>query len=138
MKGQQKIFYIFLCPFSKYTGVVAVKIGISAHFDIRLGVYQNSYSSLNHVAGFNIAYIGDTIAINNLEKTIKQHFDWEIEKDGRGHSEWISGVSLEDIVAKVDEIINGYRYKVEKVDQQFLPLTIHNADEFKNHYKLDN
>jgi hypothetical protein len=55
---------------------------------------------------------------------------------GWGHSEWIDNHSLELIEAKVDEIIKGYCYKIVKVDQKFLPLTIDNMPEFKQHYGL--
>lgn len=125
-----KLFYIFQDPL----GAPDSKIGITGHWTVRLGVYQNSYSRNSHVACFNVVYTGPASAVNNLEKAVKQHFNWEIERDGRGASEWISGLTPADIETKIDEIIDGYQFKVTKVNKQYLPLTVDNAEEFVEAY----
>jgi hypothetical protein len=125
-----KLFYAFQDPL----GAPDSKIGISGHWTIRQGVYQNSYSRNSHVACFNKVYIGPASAINNLEKAVKQHFNWDIERDGRGASEWISGMTPDDIESKIDEIITGYQFKVTKVDSKFLPLTVDKQQEFEEAY----
>ena len=38
---------------------------------------------------------------------------------------------------KIDEIINGYKFKVVKLPKRFLPLTVYNLKEFLEYYKLD-
>lgn len=121
-----KLFYIFQDPL----GAPDSKIGITGHWTVRLGVYQNSYSRNSHVACFNKVYVGPQSAINNLEKAVKQHFNWEIERDGRGASEWISGMTPDDIEVKIDEIVDGYKFKVSKVDRSLLPLTVDSSTEF--------
>ena len=126
----KKVLYVFNCPLAKYTKRLAAKVGITGSFAVRLGVYQNSYSDDNHTACFNIAYIGKDHAINNLEKAIKQIYDWQIEKDGRGHSEWISGLEAKDISVIIDKLIKEDGYLVEKVDPKFLTLNRHNLQEF--------
>lgn len=113
------------------------KIGITGHPSVRLGVYQNSYSRNSHIACLNIVYIGSAKAVTNLEKTVKTHFNWDIERDGRGASEWISGHTIEMIEDKLDEIINGHKFKVQKVDKKFLPLTTDNMEEFIRFYNLE-
>ena len=45
--------------------------------------------------------------------------------DGRGHSEWVSQ-TYSTIESKIDELINGYKFKVVKVPKKFLPLTVDN------------
>lgn len=124
MKGQ-KLFYIFKDPF----GSPNSKIGITGNPYVRLGVYQNSYSRNSHVACFDIVYVGPARAINNLEKAVKLELDWDIEMDGRGHSEWVSK-DYKEIEKHIDEIIDGYKFKVVKVPEKFLPLTVDNLKDF--------
>ena len=127
-----KLFYIFKDPM----GSSDSKLGITGHPDVRLGVYQNSYSRKSHVACFDVVYIGPARVIGNLEKAAKQEFNWDIERDGRGNSEWISQTHT-IIESKIDEIINGYKFKVIKVPKRFLPLTVVNLKELLEYYKLD-
>lgn len=127
MKGR-KLFYIFKDPMGSYDS----KIGITGNPVVRLGVYQNSYSKKSHTACFDIVYIGPARAIANLEKAVKQEFDWDIELDGRGHSEWV-GMTYTTIEHRIDEIIDGYKFKVVKVPKKFLPLTVDNLDNFFNY-----
>ena len=122
MNGQ-KLFYIFSDPM----GSVDSKIGITGHPAVRLGVYQNSYSRKSHVACFNVVYIGPARVISNLEKVVKQHFNWEIERDGRGSSEWVSK-TYKTIETEIDEIIKGYRFKIQKIPKVLLPITVDNLD----------
>lgn len=121
------LFYVFQDPF----GAPDSKAGKTGHAEVRLGVYQNSYSSRSHLAQFDYAYFGSKRAIDNLEKAIKQEFDWDIEQDGRGFSEWIWDHTGEQVAGKVDGIIQGYRFKVTKVPAEFLPLNINNLEQFK-------
>lgn len=132
MKGIKGLY-----AFGDPLGAPDSKAGITGHFEVRLGVYQNSYSRNSHVACFNLLYIGPARAIENLEKAIKQVFDWSIERDGRGHSEWISGHTVDMLETEIDKIIDGYKFKVTKVNREFLPLTVDNMQEFKEFYKLE-
>ena len=134
---KQALWYAFNCPLTPYTGVKAAKQGITSHYEVRLGVYQNSYSRDNHIACFEMAYLGDPIAISNLEKAVKREYNWAIERDGRGHTEWISGINVAEIQSKIDVIIEQGHYKVVKVDPAFLPLTTDNMEEFREYYGLD-
>lgn len=127
MKGQ-KLFYIFKDPM----GASDSKIGITGNPAVRLGVYQNSYSKKSHTACFDVVYIGPARAVTNLEKAVKQEFQWDIELDGRGHSEWVS-MTHTDIETKIDDIIDGYKFKVVKVPKKFLPLTVDNLNQFLSH-----
>lgn len=128
-----KLFYIFNDPL----GSKDSKIGISGSPAVRLGVYQNSYSRNSHVACFNVVYFGPAKAIASLEKAVKQQFDWDIERDGRGASEWIAGQTAKEIELKIDAIIDGYKFKIKKVDSKFLPLTVDSLEEFFKCYPLD-
>lgn len=124
---EQKLFYIFKDPM----GSIDSKIGITGHPAIRLGVYQNSYSRKSHVACFDVVYVGPSRAIGSLEKAVKQVFDWNIERDGRGASEWIAK-TYKSIEEEIDRLIEGYKFKIIKVPAIFLPLTVDNLADLSN------
>lgn len=126
----KKILYIVLDPF----GGPDLKIGKTGLFAARLGNYQNSYSSRSYVANFAEVWVGDGLAIDRLESVLKKEFDWEIELDGRGHSEWMYDVSKSDVIKKIEKIIKDYKFKVERVSKKYLPLNIHNMDQFTDSY----
>lgn len=126
-----KLFYIFKDPM----GAKENKIGITGHPQVRLGTYQNSYSKKSHTACFDVVYFGPDGAIKQLEKEIKNVFDWQIERDGRGHSEWVSE-NLETIESKIDELIDGFRFKITKLPKKFLPVTVENWFEVEEYISM--
>lgn len=121
--NSHKLFYVFKDPL----GSLDSKVGITGSPEVRLGVYQNSYSKKSHTACFDIVYVGPPRAIANLEKVVKQEFDWDIQMDGRGHSEWVSQ-TYTTIEHRIDELIEGYKFKITKVPKKFLPLTVDNLE----------
>jgi hypothetical protein len=123
--NNQKLFYIFKDPM----GSLDSKVGITGSPAVRLGVYQNSYSKKSHTACFDVVYIGPARVIGNLEKAAKQEFSWDIDRDGRGHTEWVSQTHT-TIETAVDKIVDGYKFKVKKVPKRFLPLTVDNLNNF--------
>jgi hypothetical protein len=110
-------------------GSLDSKVGITANPYVRHGVYQNSYSRNSHTSCFDVVYIGPARAIGLLEQAIKRELNLDIERDGRGHSEWVS-MDYRAIESKIDEIIKGNNFKVTKVAQKFLPLTVDNMEDF--------
>ena len=124
MKGK-KLFYIFKDPM----GSGDSKPGITGSPAVRLGVYQNSYSRKSHTACFDVVYIGPGRVIGKLEDAVKKEFNWDIDRDGRGHSEWISQTHT-TLETAVDQIIDGYKFKVTKVPKKYLPLTVDKLEEF--------
>ena len=122
------IFYIFQDPF----GVDSSKAGLTSSPAVRLGVYQNSYSARSHIAQFDFAFVGTKSAITKLENHVKQHFEWDIERDGRGFSEWIDHHTSEQVLHKVKEIVDSCHYKVELLPDEFLPVTVDNLDDIQN------
>ena len=77
-----------------------------------------------------MVYVGPARAIALLEKTIKERYDWAIASDKGGESEWLENHSLEDIEKIVDELIDGYKFKITKVTEQWLPLSKDNLSDF--------
>lgn len=131
MNGQ-KLLYCFGDPL----GAPDSKIGMTELPDVRLGVYQNSYSRSKHIACFDVVYIGKAEVVSRLEDRVKYIFYYEIDRNDRGHSEWIMNKSVVEIEKTIDEVIEGNKFKVQKVSPEFLPLTVNNLVDFMAHYKL--
>lgn len=106
-----------------------VKVGKTGNPVARLGVYQNSYSRNSHIAEFNQVWFGNNNAVNFLETAIKNKHRWEIEADGRGFSEWVNNVSVEEITDSINTVITEGRFKVYKLPAQYLPLNINNLND---------
>ena len=132
MKG----LYIFRCPLAQYTKRIACKIGITGSWWARFSGYQNSYSRLNHKACFDLVYVGPPRAINLLEKIIKERYDWAIASDKGGESEWLDNMDVHDIEKIIDGLIDGFKFKIIKVEAKWLPLSKDNLVDFlKAHEK---
>lgn len=123
-----KLFYIFKDPM----GADESKIGITGHPEVRLGSYQISYSRKSHIACFDVVYFGPQGAIERLEKEVKNTFNWQIERDGRGHSEWVSK-NFKKIETEIDDLIDGFKFKIKKLPKRFLPLTVDNLPEVEEY-----
>ena len=121
------LLYTFQCPFGKSNS----KVGKTGSPDVRLGVYQNSYSDDGHIAQFDYAFVGTKSAVSKLEIRLKQEYDWDIDRDGRGFSEWVRGHTSEQILKKIQETINSCHYKVRMVPKEFLPLTVDKLDDLQ-------
>ena len=98
-------------------GKGGVKIGItgSKKAKIRLGTYQNSFPGKSHLATFNKIWYGKNTAVSELERVLKNQFDYAIELDGRGFTEWI--YEDESIIQDaIEKTIEGYGFHVFPVD----------------------
>lgn len=131
MKG----LYIFGCPIAKYTGKVASKIGITGSWWARFSGYQSAYSKQNHTACFDLVYVGPNKAIEQLEAVIKARYNWSIASDKGGESEWIDNHNVATLETIVDDVIDGFKFKITKVDAKWLPLTKDNLAEFLEIYQ---
>lgn len=115
-----KLLYVKKDPF----GAPACKIGITGSPEVRLGVYQNSYYHGSHTATFDHVFVGNSKNINNLEKTLKQQFGLAIQKEGRGHSEWVSE-PVETVLKQISDTIEGYRFNAFCLNE---PVTVYNLE----------
>ena len=117
------LFYVFPCPL----GDNSCKIGLTTNARMRLDVYGMSYSNRKHTACFESVYYGSPTAIINLEAAVKTHFYDYIEPSS-GRTEWVLDHSLRTVDHQVQNIINGHRFKIKKIPQQLLPVTVHNLN----------
>ncbi len=104
-----KFLYLMKDPL----GAKACKIGITSvtKAKVRLGVYQNSYSSESHMATFDYLWYGKNSPIARLEGVLKDTFGYAITMEGRGFSEWISEPPVV-ILEKIKETIEDYHFHV--------------------------
>ncbi len=111
----KKWLYIFKDPL----GSGDLKLGITGNPKMRLGVYQCAYSARSYRARFDYVWEGPAKQIEKLESILKEKYKWDIESDELGESEWINGVSIEDILVIVNEEIEGWRFHIAPLSFEF-------------------
>lgn len=119
----RKWFYIIQDPFGRND----FKIGITANPRVRLAAYQNAMSSKSYVARFTRVWEGSDNHIGKLESYLKYTFNWAIESDKAGHSEWISDTTIDAIIAEVEKTITGMRYHIKPLEAN-MPVLISDLD----------
>lgn len=120
----KKWFYLFIDPL----GSGDIKPGITSHPRSRLGSYQCAYSRNSHTACFNFVWVGPSNQIDRLEAVLKEQFKWDIESDVLGESEWISGVTLEEVMQSIEAVIDGWKFHIKPLDFQF-PVTMDDLED---------
>ena len=118
-----KWLYVFKDPL----GSGDVKIGITGNPKVRLSNYQNSYSAKSHKACFDFVWEGKPKAIEKLEKILKEKYKWDIASDRMGESEWVTDLSIEDLIEVVSGEIKGWRFHIT-VLQSVFPITNDNIE----------
>jgi len=113
-----KWLYVFKDPL----GSGDVKIGITGNPKIRLSNYQNSYSAKSHKACFDYVWEGAPKAIEKLEKVLKESYKWDIASDKMGESEWVTDLTIEELIKVVESEIQGWRFHIKILDATF-PIT---------------
>lgn len=128
MATVKRWMYAFKDPF----GSGDIKIGITSNPKMRLGVYQCAYSAKSHRACFDYVWEGPSAQIEKLEQQLKLNYNWQIESDSLGESEWVTDTSLEEIISIVDKLVQGWRFHIAPLDYQF-PIRQADVD-----YKIGN
>jgi hypothetical protein len=119
----RKWFYIIQDPF----GGPDFKIGITANPRVRLAAYQNAFSSRSRVARFDRVWEGTADHIGKLEVYLKNTFNWSIEFDKAGHSEWVSDMDMATLEAEVEKTIAGMRFHIKPLAAP-MPLLLSELD----------
>ena len=121
----------WLYAFKDPLGSGDVKIGITSHPKVRLGVYQNSYSRKSHTACFDYVWEGPNKQIERLENALKEKYKWDIASDKMGESEWVTDIDLDSLVEVVNAEIKGWRFHVTVLEATF-PIIADDIDWKKN------
>ena len=125
-----KLLYMMRDPFGKG----GVKIGITGlkKAKMRLGTYQNSFPGKSHLATFDKLWYGKNTAVSELERVLKNQFDYAIELEGRGFTEWI--YADESVIHNaIAETIEGYGFHVFPIDT--IGVTVNTIDELVDKLK---
>ena len=81
-----------------------------------------------------MAWIGEQTEIEAMEREVKKEFKKDILYEGRGYSEWVSGYSAHTIKPIIQDIIDGFRFKVPPVAAEHLPITVDNLPQVQERY----
>jgi hypothetical protein len=109
----------WLYAFKDPMGSGDVKVGITSNPKMRLGVYQCSYSAKSHRACFDYVWEGPSKQIERLERVLKEQYKWEIESDRLGESEWITDITIDNLITVVNNEIQGWRFHIAPLDFEF-------------------
>ena len=112
----------WLYAFKDPLGSGDVKIGITGNPKSRLGTYQCAFSARSHRACFDMVWEGPQLPIERLEQQLKLKYNWNIESDKLGESEWIADIGFEKIIEEVDKTIQENRFKISRLPIRF-PMT---------------
>lgn len=112
----------WLYAFKDPLGTDDVKIGITGNPKSRLGTYQCAYSAKKHRACFDVVWEGPDKQIEKLEQALKNMYNWNIESDKMGESEWVADIGFDEIVNEVEKTILGWRFKIARLPIEF-PIT---------------
>lgn len=101
------------------------KVGIAA-LELarkRLSVYQNAVGPV-YEEKFIRVFVGTKDQIKFAEKMFMREFKDRIGSKEGGFSEWISNVTLEELLAFVEELRTDYFSKIVNVPEELEPLTM--------------
>lgn len=126
--SEDKLLYLMCPPY----GEEDTKVGITtlSKAEVRLGTYQNALGP-KLLCQWQRCWVGPGPEIERLERVLKQYYKQEILNEGRGYTEWVSGQTWRDIEPVVEDMIEGHRFKVERLPQEFLPLSSRNLDVYR-------
>jgi len=101
------------------------KVGIAALLKTRtrLATYQNAVGPVWEESFIRV-WIGDENQIRIAEKQFKRHFKDKIQSAEAGLSEWICEITLDEMLAFIDELRDEHYLKFIDAPVEFLPLTM--------------
>jgi len=117
------ILYIKTCPGVKDPQDFKVGIAALELARKRLSVYQNAVGPV-YEEKFIRVFVGTKDQIKFAEKMFMREFKDRIGSKEGGFSEWISNVTLEELLAFVEELRTDYFSKIVNVPKELEPLTM--------------
>jgi hypothetical protein len=117
------ILYIKTCPGVKDPQDFKVGIAALELARKRLSVYQNAVGPV-YEEKFMRVFVGTKDQIKFAEKMFMREFKDRIGSKEGGFSEWISNVTLEELLAFVEELRTDYFSKIVNVPEELEPLTM--------------
>ena len=117
------VLYIKTCPGVKDPQDFKVGIAALELARKRLSVYQNAMGPV-YEEKFIRVFVGTKDQIKFAEKMFMREFKDRIRSKEGGFSEWISNVTLEELLAFVEELRTDYFSKIVNVLEELEPLTM--------------
>ena len=106
----------------------------------RLSSYQNAVGPV-HEEKYTRIFVGEKEQIRKAEKHFKIEFGNKIKSKEAGFSEWVSDVTLDELVAFVDELRNEYYVKIYSIPEQLEPCNMATCEDVQNwvdeNFKID-
>jgi len=130
------ILYIKGCPGVKIHSDFKIGICNLSTSRIRLATYQNSVGPV-WIESFIQAYIGDENQIRLSERKFKKEFKNRIKSQDAGCSEWISDITLNELLEFIKKLREEYFIKFVDVPLEFLPLTMTKCVDLEDWYKKE-
>ena len=100
----------------------------------RLATYQNAVGPVWEESFIRV-WIGDENQIRIAEKQFKRYFKEKIQSAEAGLSEWICEVTLDELLAFVDELRNDHYLKFIDAPKECLPLTMPLCEDLAEWYE---
>lgn len=101
----------------------------------RLASYQNAVGPVWEES-FMRVWVGPENQIRLAEKSFKRNFKDNIQSAEAGLSEWICGVTLEQMLAYIEELREEHFLKFVDAPQELLPLTMPLCEDLADWYNV--
>jgi len=128
------ILYFKTCPGVETPRHFKVGIAQLATARTRLATYQNAVGPVWEEK-FMRVWIGDENQIRLAEKAFKRFFKEKILSAEAGLSEWICEVTLDELLAYIEELREEHFLKFIDAPTQFVPLTMPLCEDLEEWYK---
>lgn len=124
--------YIKSCPGVSNPSDFKVGIAdlINGKLRKRLSSYQNAVGPV-YEEKYTRIFVGEQEQIKKAEKHFKIQFADKIKSKEAGFSEWVSDVTLEELVLFVDELRKEYFIKVYNIPEHLEPCNMATCEDVK-------
>jgi hypothetical protein len=128
------ILYLKKCPGVQDPRHFKVGIAQLSRTRTRLATYQNAVGPVWEETFIRV-WIGDENQIRLAEKAFKREFKDKISSAEAGLSEWISDVTLKELLSFIDELRTEHFIKFINAPEEFLPLTMPLCEDLEEWYQ---
>lgn len=128
------ILYLKKCPGVQDPRHFKVGIAQLSRTRTRLATYQNAVGPVWEETFIRV-WIGDENQIRLAEKAFKREFKYKISSSEAGLSEWISDVTLKELLSFIDELRTEHFIKFIDAPEEFLPLTMPLCEDLEEWYQ---
>ena len=100
----------------------------------RLAAYQAAVGPV-YEESYKKVFVGDERHIKMAEKQFKRNFKSKIGSKEAGFSEWISDISLDELLQFIETLRSDYFVKIHNVPSQYEPCNMATCEDIKNWFE---